>query len=113
MDVLERIREQVESNPVVIFMKGTPQFPMCGFSSRAAQALTATGLPFAYVNVLDDPEIFQNLPRYADWPTFPQIFIDGELIGGCDITLELYERGELQPLMEAAVSKHGQTQTPH
>lgn len=113
MDVLERIREQVESNPVIIFMKGTPQFPMCGFSSRAAQALAATGLPFAYVNVLDDPEIFQNLPRYADWPTFPQIFIDGELIGGCDITLELYERGELQPLMEAAVSKHGQTQPPH
>jgi len=113
MDVLERIKERVESNPVVIFMKGTPQFPMCGFSSRAAQALMATGLPFAYVNVLEDPEIFQNLPSYADWPTFPQIFIDGELIGGCDITLELYQRGELQALMEAAVSKRGQTQTTH
>lgn len=105
MDVLERIRQQVESNPVIIYMKGTPQFPMCGFSSRAAQALAATGLPFAYVNVLDDPEVFQNLPRYADWPTFPQIFIDGELIGGCDITLELYQSGELKRLMENAVSK--------
>jgi monothiol glutaredoxin len=105
MDVLERIRQQVESNPVIIYMKGTPQFPMCGFSSRAVQALTATGLPFAYVNVLDDPEVFQSLPRYADWPTFPQIFIDGELIGGCDITLELYQSGELKRLMENAVSK--------
>jgi monothiol glutaredoxin len=105
MNVLERIRHQVESNPVIIYMKGTPQFPMCGFSSRAAQALAATGLPFAYVNVLEDPEIFQYLPRYADWPTFPQIFIDGELIGGCDITLELYQSGELKRLMENAVSK--------
>lgn len=105
MDVLERIRDQVESNPVVIYMKGTPHFPMCGFSSRAAQALAATELPFAYVNVLDDPEIFQNLPRYADWPTFPQIYIGGELVGGCDITLELYESGELKKLMDDAVSK--------
>lgn len=105
MDVLERIKEQVESNPVVIYMKGTPDFPMCGFSSRAAQALAATGLPFAYVNVLEDQEIFQNLPRYADWPTFPQIYIGGELIGGCDITLELYQSGELRKLMQAAVEK--------
>ncbi|MEE4378897.1 MAG: Grx4 family monothiol glutaredoxin [Candidatus Competibacteraceae bacterium] len=107
-DVLEVIRQQVESNAVVIYMKGTPQFPMCGFSSRAAQALGATELPFAYVNVLDDPAIFQNLPRYADWPTFPQIYIGGELVGGCDITLELYQSGELKTLMEAAVSKHSE-----
>jgi monothiol glutaredoxin len=105
MDVLERIRQQVESNPIIIYMKGTPQFPMCGFSGRAVQALAATGIQFAYVNILEDPEIFQNLPRYADWPTFPQIFINGELVGGCDITLELYQSGELQPLMEDAVSK--------
>ena len=104
MDVLERIKEQVENNPVVIYMKGTPEMPRCGFSHRASQALAATGLPFAYVNVLEDPEIFDNLPRYADWPTFPQIFINGELIGGCDITLELYQSGELQKLMEAAVN---------
>lgn len=105
MDVLEVIKQQVENNPVVIYMKGTPQFPQCGFSSRASQALAATGLPFAYVNVLEDPEIFQNLPRFADWPTFPQIYIDGELVGGCDITLELYESGELKQMMEQAVAK--------
>ena len=103
MDVLDRIKEQVENNPVVIYMKGTPDLPRCGFSHRASQALAATGLPFAYVNVLEDPEIFDNLPRYADWPTFPQIYIKGELIGGCDITLELYQNGELQKLMAAAV----------
>ena len=105
MDVLERIKGQVESNPVVIYMKGTPEAPRCGFSHRASQALAATGLEFAYVNVLEDPEIFENLPRYADWPTFPQIYIDGELVGGCDITLELYQNGELQKLMETAVGK--------
>jgi len=104
VDVLERIKEQVENNSVVIYMKGTPDMPRCGFSHRASQALAATGLPFAYVNVLEDPEIFDNLPRYADWPTFPQIYINGELIGGCDITLELYQSRELQKLMEAAVN---------
>ena len=109
MDVLDRIKQQVESNPVVIYMKGSPQFPMCGFSSRAAQALAATGVPFAYVNVLEDPEIFQNLPRYADWPTFPQIYIDSELVGGCDITLELYQSGELKQMMEAAAAKTEKT----
>ncbi len=105
MDVLEVIKQQVENNPVVIYMKGTPQFPQCGFSSRAAQAMASTGLPFAYVNVLEDPEIFQNLPRFADWPTFPQIYIDGELVGGCDITLELAESGELKQMMTQAVAK--------
>jgi monothiol glutaredoxin len=104
MDVLERIKQQVESNPIVIYMKGTPEFPMCGFSSRAAQAMATTGVPFAYVNVLEDSEIFQNLPRYANWPTFPQIYINGELIGGCDITLELYESGELKKMMETAAN---------
>ncbi len=104
MDVLERIRQQVESNPVVIYMKGTPQFPMCGFSSRAANAMASTGVPFAYVNVLEDPEIFENLPRFADWPTFPQVYVGGELVGGCDITLELYESGELKTMMEGAAS---------
>jgi monothiol glutaredoxin len=103
MDVLERIREQVANNPVVIFMKGTPQFPQCGFSSRAAAALQDCGTPFAHVNVLADPEIFANLPRFADWPTFPQIYIDGELIGGCDITLEMHASGELKKMMAAAV----------
>ena len=102
MDVMERIKEQVESNPIIIYMKGTPQFPMCGFSSRAAAALQDCGEKFAYVNVLQDPEIFENLPRFANWPTFPQIYINGELIGGCDITLELHANGELQKMVKEA-----------
>ena len=105
MDVMERIKQQVENNPVVIFMKGTPQMPQCGFSSRAAQALMECGQEFAHVNILMDPEIFENLPRYANWPTFPQIYINGELIGGCDITLEMYQKGELQKAVKEAVDK--------
>jgi monothiol glutaredoxin len=103
MDVLDRIREQVESHPVVIYMKGTPQFPQCGFSARAAEALKSCGEDFAYVNVLSDPEIFENLPRFANWPTFPQVYINGELIGGCDITLELKASGELDRMVKDAV----------
>ena len=103
MDVMERIKQQVENNPVVIFMKGTPQMPQCGFSSRAAQALMACEREFAHVNVLMDPDIFENLPRFANWPTFPQIYINGELIGGCDITLEMYQKGELQKAVQEAV----------
>lgn len=109
MDVLERIKQQVEQNPVILYMKGTPEFPMCGFSSRAAEALKRCGAEFAYVNVLADPEIFENLPRFADWPTFPQLYINGELIGGCDITLELFERGELQKMVKEATAKKAQT----
>ena len=105
MDVLERIAEQVNSNPVVIYMKGTPQFPMCGFSSRAADALKKCGKEFTYVNLLADSEIFENLPRYADWPTFPQLYIKGELIGGCDITLEMAASGELQKMIDEAVGE--------
>ena len=96
MAVLERIREEVEGHPVVLFMKGTPQFPMCGFSSRTVQALKAAGATTLHtINVLEEPEIRANRPRYSNWPTFPQLFIHGELIGGCDITMELYESGEL------------------
>ena len=102
MDVLEKIDSLVKENTTVLFMKGTPQFPMCGYSSRAAAALEACGSEFAYVNVLQDPEIFENLPRYADWPTFPQLYVNGELIGGCDITLEMYENGELKKLVGGA-----------
>ncbi|HBR97663.1 MAG TPA: Grx4 family monothiol glutaredoxin [Gammaproteobacteria bacterium] len=103
MDVLDRIREQVESSPVIIYMKGTPQMPMCGFSSRAVEALKQCEREFAFVNVIADPEIFDNLPRYADWPTFPQLYIGGELVGGCDITLEMFESGDLQKMVQEAV----------
>lgn len=101
-DPLQRIKDQVEGNPVILYMKGTPDFPQCGFSSRAAQALKACGVDFAYVNVLADPEIFESLPQFANWPTFPQLYINGELVGGCDITLELYQKGELQPMVQKA-----------
>ena len=96
MSVMDRIQSEVSSHPVVLFMKGTPQFPMCGFSSRTVQALKAAGAAELHtVNVLEDPEVRANLPRFSNWPTFPQLFVNGELIGGCDITLELAESGEL------------------
>jgi monothiol glutaredoxin len=103
MDVLERIKQQVETHAVLIYMKGTPQLPQCGFSSRTVEALKSLELEFAFVNVLSDPEIFQNLPQFADWPTFPQVYVDGELIGGCDITLEMHESGDLQKMASEAV----------
>ena len=101
MDVMDRIKTQIESNPILLYMKGTPQFPQCGFSSRTVQALATTGARFAYVNILEDPEIRQSLPIYAQWPTFPQLYIDGELVGGCDITMEMYENGDLQKMVDA------------
>jgi monothiol glutaredoxin len=104
VDVMERIKETVESSPVILFMKGTPQFPQCGFSGRTVQVLQACGAEFAHVDVLANPEIRANLPQYANWPTFPQLYIGGELIGGCDITVELFESGELQKMVQAAVT---------
>lgn len=105
MTALDRIRDQVTSNTVVLYMKGTPQFPQCGFSSRAAQVLQACGLQdFLAVNVLADPEIFENLKHYANWPTFPQLYVKGELIGGCDIMIEMYQKGEIQKLLQEALA---------
>ena len=98
----DRIRAEIEAHPIVLFMKGTPQFPMCGFSSRSVQALKAAGAQLHTVNVLEEPEIRANLPRYSDWPTFPQLFINGEFIGGCDITIDLYESGELARMVAEA-----------
>ncbi|MEQ1592749.1 MAG: Grx4 family monothiol glutaredoxin [Thiobacillaceae bacterium] len=105
MSALDRIREQVTGNTVVLYMKGTPQFPQCGFSSKAAQVLQACGVnDFLAVNVLADPEIFENLKYYANWPTFPQLYVKGELIGGCDIMIEMYQKGEIQPLLQEALA---------
>ena len=98
-------KQAVDSHPIVIFMKGTPQMPMCGYSSRTAQMLQACDVEFAHVNVLADPEIFENLPRFANWPTFPQVYVNGELIGGHDITLEMFQKGELKPLLQEAAGK--------
>ncbi|HWT15039.1 MAG TPA: Grx4 family monothiol glutaredoxin [Patescibacteria group bacterium] len=102
MESVERIKGIVESAPIVLFMKGTPQFPMCGFSSRTVQALKEAGADFKSVNVLEHPDVRANLPRYSNWPTFPQLFINGDLIGGCDITLELHEKGELAQMVRDA-----------
>lgn len=105
MAVMQRIQAEVEAHPIVLFMKGTPDHPMCGFSSRAVETLRAAGLDPEHmhtVNVLEDPEVRANLPRYSNWPTFPQLFIHGELIGGCDITVELHESGELARMVAEA-----------
>lgn len=102
MDILESIKQTVKSNPIILFMKGSPQAPQCGFSMRASQALSGCGVEFAYVDVLAEPEVRQNLPKYSDWPTFPQLFISGELVGGCDIVLDLYEQGQLQEMVKQA-----------
>ena len=95
MDINERIRAILAEHPFVLFMKGTPEYPMCGFSSRAAKALNAAGAVFYPVNVLADPELRAVMPHFANWPTFPQLFIHGELIGGCDIIEDLNAAGEL------------------
>ncbi len=102
MDIMKHIKQQIESNPIILYMKGTPEFPQCGFSSQTEQALLTTGAQFAYVNVLEHPDIRQNLPHYADWPTFPQLYVNGELVGGCDIVLDMYQNGELQQLIDGA-----------
>lgn len=100
MDTLAKIKQQIESNPIMLYMKGTPEQPQCGFSAQAARILMACGKKFAYVNILENPDIRQQLPQYANWPTFPQLYVNGELIGGCDIMTELYEQGELQKILQ-------------
>lgn len=105
MDILVRIQQQVDSAPVVLYMKGTPQFPQCGFSATAAQTLASTGVEFAYVNIFEDQEVMQALPSFQDWPTFPQIYFNSELMGGGDIIVEMAEMGTLQDEMQKAVDK--------
>lgn len=105
MDIMETIREQIEKNPIILYMKGSPNQPQCGFSARSVQALMACGERFAYVDILTNPEIRAKLPQYANWPTFPQLWIKGELIGGCDIITEMHENGELKPLIIAAATE--------
>ncbi|GAB3034060.1 MULTISPECIES: Grx4 family monothiol glutaredoxin [Oleiagrimonas] len=95
MDVLDRIKALVDEQPIVLFMKGTPAFPMCGFSSRAAEALKSVGAQFHAVNVQEDPSVRASLPHFGNWPTFPQLYIQGELIGGCDIIEDLKASGQL------------------
>jgi monothiol glutaredoxin len=106
MEILDAIREQIDSNPVLLYMKGSPEQPQCGFSAQATQVLMACGERFAYIDILANPDIRANLPQVSEWPTFPQLFVAGELVGGCDIIVEMYQSGELQPMIaEAAVKE--------
>jgi len=105
-DIKQRIKEQVESAPVVLYMKGTPQAPQCGFSALAVQVLNACGVrEFASVNVLADADVRQGIKEYANWPTIPQLYVNGEFVGGSDILREMYQSGELQKLLEGAKQK--------
>lgn len=106
MTTLEKIKQQIAENPILLYMKGSPKLPSCGFSAQAAQVLSACGEPFSYVDILQNPDIRAELPTYADWPTFPQLWVNGELIGGCDIMLEMYQQGELQALIKAAIKNN-------
>ena len=102
METLDKIKEQIESNPVILYMKGSPNLPQCGFSARAVSLLKECEVEFAFVDVLASPEIRQTLPQVANWPTFPQLYVKGELVGGSDILIELHEKGELQAMLQAA-----------
>jgi monothiol glutaredoxin len=107
MDILDVIKDQIASNTIILYMKGSPNQPQCGFSARTSQALMACGERFAYVDILSNPEIRAELPKYANWPTFPQLWVKGELVGGCDIVCEMYETGELQTLVKGATASAG------
>lgn len=106
MDTIDRIKQQITENPILIYMKGSPKLPSCGFSAQAVQALISCGEQFAFVDILQNPDIRAELPAYANWPTFPQLWVDGELVGGCDIILEMTQRGELQPLIKETAAKY-------
>ena len=103
MTILKDLDEQVKANPILLYMKGSPDAPQCGFSSKASQILIACGKPFSFVDILSNPEIRANLPEYSNWPTFPQLFVEGELVGGSDILSELHESGELQTIIDKVV----------
>jgi monothiol glutaredoxin len=102
VDVIERIKSQLSTNPIVLYMKGTPDFPQCGFSAAAVRALSAAGATFAHVNIFEDVEVREALKQYSNWPTYPQLYVNGELIGGSDIIVDMYKSGELQKLVAAA-----------
>ena len=99
MSVLERIKDQLESNPVVLYMKGSPDFPQCGFSGQTVQILDTCHAKYKHVNILEDPELRDALKDYSNWPTYPQLYIGGELVGGCDIIIDLFQKGELPKML--------------
>ena len=104
-DVIEKIDGKVKNNKVVLYMKGTPDFPQCGFSAHTVEILKSYGFPFASEDVLADAQVREGIKRYSNWPTIPQIYIDGKFVGGCDILHELHERGELEPMLKKAFEK--------
>ena len=104
-DLNERIAQTLASHPVLLFMKGSPDFPQCGFSAQAVAALRACGVEFGSFNIFEDPEIREGLKAYSNWPTYPQLYVNGELIGGCDIMVEMYHSGELKKLLDEATAK--------
>lgn len=106
METIDKIKQQIAENHIILYMKGSPKLPSCGFSSQASQALMNCGEKFAYVDILQNPDIRAELPAYAQWPTFPQLWVEGELIGGCDIILEMFQKGELKPLVQEATQRN-------
>ena len=104
MDVNERIQQQLDANPIVLYMKGSPDFPQCGFSASAVRTLEACGASFAYVTIFEDPELREALKRRSNWPTDPQLYVKGELVGGSDILTEMFQKGELQQLIKEATA---------
>lgn len=106
-ELRERFEREVNSQPVMLYMKGTPEFPMCGYSQRAAQCFKTLGVPVGHVNVLTDPEAWEGIKLYSDWPTIPQIFVGGEFVGGSSIVVEMLESGELEEKVKAAREKTG------
>jgi monothiol glutaredoxin len=104
-NLLERIKQAIASDRIVVFMKGTRNFPMCGFSAATVQVLQQLDVPFTTFDVLADPELREGIKEFSNWPTIPQVYIDGKFIGGCDIVRELYESGELRELVKAAVAQ--------
>jgi len=101
-EVVQTIKDQLAKNSILLYMKGSPEAPQCGFSAQSVKCLIACGERFAYVDILSNPDIRATLPSYANWPTFPQLYVDGELVGGCDIITEMFESGELEPIIKAA-----------
>jgi len=102
MDIDDKIRKELSAAPVVLFMKGTPDFPQCGFSAQTVSLLQRLGARFHYVNIFEDEQLREELKRFSNWPTYPQLYVNGELIGGCDIAVEMYLNGELKSLLESA-----------
>lgn len=102
MDTIDTIKQQLADNKIILYMKGSPTAPQCGFSQRASQLIMACGQRFAYVDILANPDIRSELPKFANWPTFPQLWIKGELVGGCDIITEMYDKGELKTIIDEA-----------